>query len=263
MTEEELLERLQTVYGDALKRAIRNQKSFFNKVQDVQSGKIKPPQYYVDRDEVDKWKQGFIEELARRDKIVDGIMKNINEAGQSASRIISGEMVDVFANARDEQIASFIKESKVAFNIEPSFSVYNKKQIELLMMDEGKSPFSKIAYNNLGKNTVIRRRLQNQLGVSIINGESQDKMIERIRKVTHQAQYQAKRVAQTERTRVQAQGSHMAATEAHALGIRTYKKWYCANMPTSRDNHVHLHGACALTNELFKYAADGSKVEYP
>lgn len=34
-------------------------------------------------------------------------------------------------------------------------------------------------------------------------------------------------------------------------------------MINSRDNHIALNGACALTNELFKYSADGSEVPYP
>lgn len=263
MSEDELLARLQEVYADALKQAVAEKEAFFQKVQDVQSGKIKPPQYYVDRDEVDKWKQGFLDELARREQIVEDIMKNLNEAGRIASEMISGEMPDIFANARDEQIEALTKECSAAFGFEPSFTTYNRKQIEILMKDADDSPFSKIAYNNLGQNKAVRRRLQNELSVSIMNGESQEKMLKRIQKVTGQSYKQAKRVAQTERTRVQAQGSYEAALEAEAMGIRTYKKWLCAMMPTSRDNHRMLHNACALTKEAFKFSVDGRPVEYP
>ena len=48
------------IYTGALRRALKDKKAFLQKIADVDSGKIKPPMYYVQRGEVDKWRQGFI-----------------------------------------------------------------------------------------------------------------------------------------------------------------------------------------------------------
>ena len=44
---------------------------------------------------------------------------------------------------------------------------------------------------------VIRSALQSQMAQAAVLGESQEKIIKRIQKVTGQAEYQARRIAQT------------------------------------------------------------------
>ncbi len=255
------LSRIQGFYADALTQALKNQKKFLQKVKDVDDGKIKPPYAEEETGKIKKWREGFVREQMRQQKVIDGIMADINKAGQMAAGTISDTSVDIYSTARDVQTETLKNEAKTWLNREPNFAMYNKRQIGVLLQ-KNQSPFSKIAYQNLGQNEAIRRRLQNEMAIAIINGESQEKMMKRIRDVVGNAEYNARRTAQTERTRIQAQATHETATEAHAMGIRTYKKW-STRMINSRDNHIALNGACALTNELFKYSADGSEVDYP
>lgn len=259
--EKATLNRLTRIYGTAAKTAIKRQKAFFKKVQDVESGKIQPPQYYIDTNQVDKWRQGYLTEALRQQKVIDGIMEDLNRAGEMAAGTIDDANVDIYSNTRSQQADSLKNEAKEALYIEPTFTTYNKRQIGVLIRDQ-QSPFSKIAYRNLGQNTEIRRKLQATMANAIILGESQQKMLKRIQAITGQTYKQAKRVAQTERTRVQAQATHEVVMEAHEQGIRTYKKWSCKMMPTSRDSHRDLDGRCEYSENPFE-TIWGNTLMYP
>ena len=76
--------------------------------------------------------------------------------------------------------------------------VIDRRAVQIAVNDaEIYSPMSKIRYKELGKNTQIRRRLQRELGVAIASGESRKKLMNRILAVVGNAEYNAKRTAQT------------------------------------------------------------------
>lgn len=254
--EQATMTRVIEIYTGALRKALKSKKSFLRKIADVDSGKIKPPQYYVDRGEVDKWRQGFIRELMRQNKVIDGIMAQLNEAGAEASALIRDSMVDIYQANREETTGRLAYEAD-EIGIGATFAQYDKRQIGVLIQKE-QSPFSKIAYNNLGRNPAIRRMLQNELAQATILGESQEKIIKRIRKVTGQTVAQARRVAQTERTRVQSQARWQAGNEAAAMGLRVYNTW-STRMINSRESHIALNGKSALQGERFP----GSVLRFP
>lgn len=83
-----------------------------------------------------------------------------------------------------------------------------------------------------------------------ILGESQRKIMQRVRRVTGQSAYQAKRVAQTERNRVQSQARWDAAQQAEQQGVRTYNEWRC-RFVNSRDAHMERHGKRVLQGQTF------------
>ena len=233
------------IYTGALRKALKDKKAFLQKIADVDSGKIKPPMYYVQRGEVDKWRQGFIRELMRKNKVIDGIMAQLNEAGAEASALIRDSMVDIYQANREETTDRLAYEAD-ELGVGATFAQYDKRQIGVLIRQE-QSPFSKIAYNNLGKNPAIRRMLQNELAQATILGESQEKTVA-----------QARRVAQTERTRVQSQARWEAGNEAAQMGLRVYNTWR-TRMVNSRESHIALNGKSALQGQRFP----GSVLRYP
>lgn len=251
--------RVAEIYAGALRQALKDKKAFLRKVKDVEMGKIKPPQYYVDTDQVDKWKQGFLRELIRQNAVIDGIMKELNKAGVEAAELIRGSMVDIYQANREEAVSA-ISEASGNMAVQGSFTTYNKKQIDVLV-EEGQSPFSKLAYRNMGQNPVIRRRLQNELGMAAILGESQSDLIKRIRKVTGQTVAQARRVAQTERTRVQSQARWQTGKEAAAMGLTIVNEW-SARMVNTRDSHAALDGDKKPQGEPF-HTIWGNDLLYP
>lgn len=254
--EQATMTRVIEIYTAALRKALKNKKAFLQKIADVDSGKIKPPQYYVERGEVDKWREGFVRALIRKDEVIDGIMEQLDAAGADAAALIRGSMVDIY-NANRQEANDTLSLAAKRMGVTATFAKYEKRQIDVLLQEQ-QSPFSRLAYQNMGSNPAIRRRLQNELAQATILGESQREIIKRIRKVTGQTVAQARRVAQTERTRVQSQARLQAGNEAAAMGLRVYNTW-STRMINSRESHIRLNGKSALQGERFP----GSVLRYP
>lgn len=246
-----LMGRIAGIYGGALRTAIKKRAAFLRKVQAVKDGLIKPPQYYIDTDQVDRWREGFVRELIRQENVIEGIVDELNKAGVQATDVIRDVMPEYYAINREEA------EKDLSEGFDGTLQKQTRRQVEILL-DERESPFSRLAYQNLGKNIAIRRRLQNELAQATILGEGQAELIRRIRAVTGQAQWQAERVAQTERTRVQSQARWDAGNEAMAHGVKVYNEW-SARMVNTRDTHAALNGKAALQGEYFS----GSPLRYP
>ncbi len=246
--------RLNGIYNTALKKALADQKSFLAKIADVDAGRIKPPAFYDTPEKILKWRQGFTRELLRKEKVIEGIKEQLDTAGAKAAPVIRDAMADVYAVNR-----TFTADG-LASQVNITFAQYDKRQIDILLNDT-MSPFSKIAYKNMGANPAIRRRLQNEMSQAIINGESQRDIVKRIRAVTGQSKYQATRVAQTERTRIQSQARADTLTEAEALGVKTTKEW-SARMVNTRDTHAALDGKVIPSDEPF-ITIDGNRLMYP
>ena len=253
------LTRVAEIYTGALRRALKNKQAFLKKVKDVETGKIKPPKYYVDTNQVAKWKEGFLRELMRQDAVIDGIIKELNKAGVEASELIRGSMVKIYQANRKEAVSCISRATK-ANGVNISFAQYDKNQIATLIQ-QNESPFSKIAYKNMGENPAIRRKLQTEMGVATILGEGQRDIIKRIQKITGQSYNQAKRVAQTERTRIQSQARWQTGQEAAAMGVNIVNEW-STRMVNSRDSHVALNGEKKPQGEPFK-TIWGNELLYP
>lgn len=257
--EQALLTRVADIYSGALRKALKKKAAFLKKVKAVDDGVIKPPKYYVDRGEEAKWREGFLRELIRQNEVIDGIMEELNAAGVEASKLIRGSMVDIYQANRDETVQRLNAYVSGA-NIGVSFAQYDKRQIAILLQDND-PPFSRLAHQNLGRNPAVRRRLQNELSMATILGESQSKIIRRIMAVTGQAEYQARRVAQTERTRVQSQARWQAGEEAAEKGVRVMYTW-TARMVNTRDSHADLDGKSIQQGGVF-HTIWGNDLRYP
>ena len=248
------LKRVDGIYNAALKKALADQKSFLKKIADVDSGKIKPPAFYDTPEKILAWRQGFTRELLRKEKVIAGIKEQLDTAGAKAAPVIRDAMADVYAVNRTFTADGLASQANI------TFAQYDKRQIDVILKNT-ESPFSKIAYKSMGSNPAIRRRLQNEMAQATINGESQRDIVKRIRAVTGQSKYQATRVAQTERTRIQSQARSDTLTEAEALGVKTTKEW-SARMVNTRDTHAALDGKVIPSDEPF-VTIDGNRLMYP
>lgn len=251
-----LMARVGEIYAGALRTAIKKRAAFLRKIKAVDEGRIKPPQYYIDTGQVDKWREGFVRELIRQENVIEGIMEELDKAGVQAADLIRDIMPEYYEINREEAV-ELLSDGMRNAGLDGSFHQQTKRQVEIILTDT-QPPFSRLAFQNLGKNPAIRRRLQNELAQATILGESQSELIKRIMAVTGQAQWQAKRVAQTERTRVQSQARWDAGNEAMALGVKVVNEW-SARMINTRDTHAELDGKVALQGEYFP----NSPLRYP
>ena len=75
---------------------------------------------------------------------------------------------------------------------------------------------------------------------ALINGESQQQIIRRIKRVAGMSAKQAKRVAQTERNRIQSEARDRGINEAVNRGLAMQKQWI-ARLVNTRDSHERVH----------------------
>jgi SPP1 gp7 family putative phage head morphogenesis protein len=252
--ERKLMNDINAIYSQSLKSMLADQKSFLQKIADIDAGKIKPPAFYDTSEKILKWRQGFTRELLRKEKVIEGIRARLQEAGAQARPLVQGAMGDVYATNRAYTAGQIASKTSI------TFAQYDKKQIDILLKDT-MSPFSKIAYKGMGANPAIVRKLSREMAQATINGESQREIVKRIRAVTGQSKFQATRVAQTERTRLQSQARSDTLAEAEALGVKTTKEW-SARMVNTRDTHAALDGKVIPSDEPF-VTIDGNRLMYP
>jgi hypothetical protein len=244
--ERKLMNDINAVYSQSLKSMLADQKSFLAKIADIDAGKIKPPAFYNTPAKVLKWRQGFTRELLRKERVIAGIQARLKEAGIKVEPYIKSAMGEVYATNR-LYTTILVTDDARKLGMTIDFAQYDKRQIDILLRDT-MSPFSKIAYEGMGANPAIVRKLSREMAQATINGESQRDIVKRIRAVTGQSKYQATRVAQTERTRIQSQARADTLTEAEELGVKTTKKW-SARMVNTRDTHADLDKEPAIPSD--------------
>lgn len=258
--EARLTKRIETVYGAALKKAIAENKRFFQKLRDIDSGKIQPPASYDTPEKVKKWREGYIRELMRQENVIASIRQQIELAGAAIAPEIKQEMANIYAVNRNytaTQISSAAGVSAASVNL---MTGVTRRQAEIILRDT-QPLFSKIAYQNLQTAPAIMRRLQNEMTQATLLGESQQKIVKRIRSVMGNSASNARRIAQTERTRLQSQSRAEQLKEAEDMGITTTKTW-TARMVNTRESHAALDGKTVYESEKFK-TIWGNELSYP
>jgi SPP1 gp7 family putative phage head morphogenesis protein len=95
----------------------------------------------------------------------------------------------------------------------------------------------------------------------LVQGESYQKIVKRVRGVQEKHAYQAKRIVQTESHRVQNEARYDSITHAENLGIEVKKRWMSAGDGVVRDTHISLDGKYADKDGFFY--SGGGQAQYP
>lgn len=249
--EKSLDERIADVYSAALKKAIRDNRLFLTNVKELDARAETLKESGWSSEKLEKWRKEEVLRLLRQQRVVEAIAKEMDKAGIEIAPEIRAKMVEVYKVNSD---ATF---QKLGESVSVDFAMIPREQVKIIL-DDKEPVFSKIAYNHIGQNTRIRSMLQSEFAQGVLLGESQDKLVRRIRKVTGQLEYQARRVAQTERTRVQSQARYEAGEKAKSLGVRVANQW-ATKMHNSREAHIERNGKWAMQGDPFP----GSNMRYP
>lgn len=228
-----LEKRLLSIYSQAYNQAIEENERWIKKLASLPEGTP-----------IEK-RLAFLREVKKTSGMVDSIASQLAQTGRIAGEVIRGEMHGIYRLNYEYAGYSICNESELNLN----FAIYDLNQIAAIL-EETRPPFTKIAYKHLGSNGIVVQRLGNELAIATIRGESQRKIIERIKKVTGQSIAQAKRIAQTERTRVQSQGRMLSMNDAANMGVGLDKQW-SARMIRTREMHVHADGEVVAFDALF------------
>lgn len=258
--EKALTQRISAVYGDALKKAIRMNRRFLQKIRDIDSGKIQPPNYYNTPELIKKWREGYIRELMRQEHVIESIEQQIRDAGGKLEPEIKKALAEIYAvnaNYTGTKLTAFGGVDAAGKSL---ITGVTRRQAAIIFRDT-QPLFSKIAFRNLVEAPAVIRRLQNEMVQATLLGESQEKIIRRIRAVMGNSAANARRIAQTERTRLQSQARADQLHEAAQMGIRITKTW-STRMINSRESHVALNNKTVAENEKFR-TIWGNELAYP
>lgn len=252
--EKDLLKQIKKAYIEAYKKATKEIQKYQKLIDNMAELEKGLPEDWT-KEQIEHWRMGFYTQQSRFYQIRKDIEHFFEESGQQVSELIQDTLPDYYNLARQYTIDNIHLHSNI------SFSMLNKNEIKTIISDQ-QPVFSKIAFNNLGKNKKMRDMLSSELLQSTILGESKEALKRRIKRVAgYQYNYQALRTAQTERTRVQSQASYATAKEAQAMGLKIVKRW-SATMVRTRDTHAELNGKTIPIDEDFELS-DGDRLSYP
>jgi len=249
-----LTARLDTVFKEAYETAVENNQKAIDKLANLKNELNDPTGKYSNLTDIQREAKlkYFANEVIRTDQMAKNIADEIAAAGKTAGTLIQAEMPGIWGLNYD--FSNYSIQKQLGYEI--NFAQYDRNQI-LAILNEDRGPFTKAAITNLGQNTKVVHALQNELLKGTVNGESQAQLIKRIKNVTNQKTYEAKRIVQTERTRVQTQGRMASIKEAEALGIKMDKQWM-SRLIRTRNSHLSVHGEIKPSGENF-----GNGLEYP
>ena len=199
---------------------------------------------------IKKWREGYIRELMRQEHVIESIEQQIRDAGGKLEPEIKkalAEIYEVNANYTATKLTAFGGVDAAGKSL---ITGVTRRQAAIIFRDT-QPLFSKIAFRNLVEAPAVIRRLQNEMVQATLLGESQEKIIRRIRAVMGNSAANARRIAQTERTRLQSQARADQLHEAAQMGIRITKTW-STRMINSRESHVALNNKTVAENEKFR-----------
>lgn len=237
-----LTKRIKNVYLDAYKLAIKNHEEALKKLDLLTDKNL----IGLTDDEKKAKREAFKIYALRTEKLAQKIGAEIAKAGELSALIIQGELTGIYELNYNYGIYSIMRQSEINLD----YTIYNKNEIAVILQEK-QSPYTKIAFKNLGKDKVIVQRMQDSLIVSILNGEGYQKSVRKLKEITMMSTRQANRIIQTERNRVQSQGRQMSINEGTRLGLEVQKKWV-ARMVRTRESHVGLNGVIVDSGEKFK-----------
>lgn len=274
--EKALVMRIEHEYGKETLKAIGDLKGFF---RDVKALERKKPPVWMGEAAQKRWKRRELDALVQKHRVENRVIKAIRTAGAIAAPLIWDFLARVYGenasqtveeaqkaqarqglaqNAMPEQVNQV--QSTTQKQPQQNFVPQQQREIEILLHDQ-QPPFSKIAFDNLEQAPALERRLRAEMRQAIINGEGQDKIRQRIQRVMQNGAYNARRIAQTERTRIQSQARWDVMRNAAAQGIPMEKMWI-ARMKNTRDSHADLNRRTAKVDELFT-TIWGNELMYP
>lgn len=224
---------IQKEYNDALERALKKNKEYFNTMEAVQSGKIEPPSGLRTDAQIEAWKRGYLRRYAKKSDAINSMLEEFQAAGGKARKSVLRLMQQTYGLENKATISS-LRAGGILF---PK----TEKQIQTIL-DQRMTIFDKGALASLEKGDLAQKRLRREFAQGILSGDDDAKMVKRIQNVTGMEERDAMRVLETERTRVIGMAQQSTADEYYEkTGKKPKKRWICS-FHNSRESHIALHG---------------------
>ena len=249
---------LKAVYNKAYKDILQKQKDFNEKYKVKEEKKLKQvASGQITQEEFDHWKKGQIFQGKQWEGKKKQILGTIYKTNDIATGIVNGKTHNVFAfNAN---YTAYDLEHGAGVNF--GFELYDETTVtNLIKNDPQLLPKWKI--DQPKDYTWNQKKLNRQINLGIIEGESLDKIANRLSDTLVTQNFNKMRTfARTAMTGAQNSGRQIRLEEAKKLGINLKKEWMATLDAHTRINHRELDGQKVEMEESFEIK--GIKIRYP
>ena len=249
---------LKSVYNQAYKDILQKQKDFNKKYEEKEAKyKEKVAKGQMSQEEFDSWKKGQVFQGEQWQNKKKDILNTIYNSNKIATDIVNGKTQNVFTfNAN---YMSYELEHGAGVNF--GFSLYDSATVvNLIKNDPQLLPKWKIDQSK--DYTWNQKKLNRQISLGIIEGESLDKIATRFSDSLATQNFNKMRTfARTAMTGAQNSGRQISLNNAKSLGIKLKKEWMATLDNHTRINHILLDGQKVDTDDDFE--VDGLKIRYP
>ncbi len=249
---------LKAVYNKAYKDILQKQKDFNEKYKIKEEKKLKQvASGQITQEEFDHWKKGQVFQGKQWENKKKQILGTIYKTNEVATGIVNGKTHNVFAfNAN---YTAYDLEHGAGVNF--GFELYDEATVvNLIKNDPQLLPKWKI--DQPKDYTWNQKKLNRQINLGIIEGESLDKIANRLGNALVTQNFNKMRTfARTAMTGAQNSGRQIRLEEAKGLGIKLKKEWMATLDTHTRINHRELDGQKVDTDKEFE--VDGMKIRYP
>ena len=249
---------LKSVYNQAYKDILQKQKDFNKKYEEKEAKyKEKVAKGQMSQEEFDSWKKGQVFQGEQWQNKKKDILNTIYNSNKIATDIVNGKTQNVFTfNAN---YMSYELEHGAGVNF--GFSLYDSATVvNLIKNDPQLLPKWKI--DQPKDYTWNQKKLNRQISLGIIEGESLDKIATRFSDSLATQNFNKMRTfARTAMTGAQNSGRQTTLENAKGLGIKLKKEWMATLDNHTRINHILLDGQKVDTDDDFE--VDGLKIRYP
>ena len=249
---------LKSVYNQAYKDILQKQKDFNKKYEEKEAKyKEKVAKGQMSQEEFDSWKKGQVFQGEQWQNKKKDILNTIYNSNKIATDIVNGKTQNVFTfNAN---YMSYELEHGAGVNF--GFSLYDSATVvNLIKNDPQLLPKWKI--DQPKDYTWNQKKLNRQISLGIIEGESLDKIATRLGDALATQNFNKMRTfARTAMTGAQNSGRQISLNNAKGLGIKLKKEWMATLDNHTRINHILLDGQKVDTDDDFE--VDGLKIRYP
>lgn len=249
---------LKAVYNKAYKELLQKQKEFNAKYAAKEAKKLKQlASGQITQEEFDAWKAGQIFQSKQWEDKKNQILNTMYNANSTAADIINGKTKDVFSFNANYTAYSLEHGAGVNFG----FELYDEASVvNLIRNDPQLLPEWKI--DQPKDYTWNQKKLNRQINLGIIEGESLDKIANRLSKSLVSQNFNKMRTfARTAMTGAQNAGRQIRLEEAKKLGINVKKEWMATLDAHTRMTHRKLDGQKVDTDKSFDI--NGMSIRFP
>lgn len=178
--------------------------------------------------------------LALRDQMA----QRYTDANKLAADYMNGTFPKVYAENYNYSAYEIEKGSGVSFTLLDEHTVKQLSEADRQLLPKAAVDIPKDLQWN-------KKKLQNALLQGILQGESIDKMADRLQSVANMNRTAAVRSARTMTTGAQNAGRQASYDDAEKMGIELLKEWMSAKDNRVRDSHAQLNGVRVKKDEKF------------